>query len=127
MSDPGPNGVDQGSAVEPARAKANWSKAKGVLHKVQASEGFVTLRDRVGDAFIDQTQLAVVKRLGEGAFATVDLAELTTRAKQLVAVKTIKPELLADETELANFIGEVKLFRKLKHKCAAQGARVHAQ
>jgi serine/threonine protein kinase len=105
--------------------KNNWSKAKGVLHAVRASEQFSTIRDRIGDSYIAKERLRVLKPLGQGAFATVELAELAAegagsraaKPKQ-VAVKTLKPELLEKQGELDIFLDEIKLLRKMQHRCA---------
>jgi hypothetical protein len=60
-------------AADP-NAKQLWGKAKQVVTSAALSTAFHTLRDVAGDTYIEGSELQVVKRLGEGAFATVDQA-----------------------------------------------------
>jgi hypothetical protein len=67
------------SAMQPADQHAahdNWSKAsKAIMPTVSVSLSLHTLRDMCGeDAVIDPSCLATIKTLGEGAFASVELA-----------------------------------------------------
>lgn len=77
-------------------------------------QGFKTLRDMLPhDSIIDANQLKVKHSLGEGAFAYVNLAELGTG--RLVAVKTLKPELLENPKDVKLFLKETELMRKIRH------------
>ena len=82
------------------------------------------------DAFIDPGRLVFLKRLGEGAFAEVQLAELrpaegssgasgggAAAGARQVAVKTLRQELLADPAQIELFVREVELLRKLRNRC----------
>ena len=60
---------------------------------------------------------AQVRKLGEGAFATVE--ECVLRG-QHVAVKRLKPELFADVTEVNDFLLEGVLIAQVHHPCAQQ-------
>jgi len=110
-----------------------------VLTAIQTTSKFSTLRDQLGggNAFIEPQRLVLKKALGEGAFAKVQQAELwpegatprvAPKARQvsagspaaaqprLVAVKTLKQELLEDPEQVKLFAQEVALMRKLKHR-----------
>jgi serine/threonine protein kinase len=98
-------------------------QAKGELHVcLFARKSFSALRDLVPkDGYVAAERLRVLKVLGEGAFARVELAELAgfaSRGALKVALKTLKPEILDDDVELENFAQEVQLFQKLQHRRA---------
>lgn len=77
-------------------------------------QGFKTLRDMLPhESIIDANRLKVKASLGEGSFAYVNLAELDNG--RLVAVKTLKPELLEHPEEVKLFLKETELMRKIKH------------
>jgi serine/threonine protein kinase len=65
------------------------------------------------ECVIDANQFKVKASLGEGAFAYVNLAELDNG--RLVAVKTLKPELLENPVEVKLFLKETELMRKIRH------------
>jgi serine/threonine protein kinase len=97
-------------------ASRGWGAARRVLGAVHASRGFKTLRDLVPDGgYVDAARLAPLRALGEGAFGAVELARLDGPAGPLVAVKTLRPELVADRAELELFLEEARLMRKLAH------------
>lgn len=73
-----------------------------------------TLRERLGKSYIDSAELKIHKTVGEGAFATVQLAEYKG---YVVAVKILHPEMFANDREILNFLHEVRLLRKLDHTC----------
>ncbi|PSC71652.1 Dual specificity kinase shkE isoform B [Micractinium conductrix] len=130
------------------RASGGWKSARNVLTAVSTTAKFATLRDLVGtDSFIDPPRLRMVKHLGEGAFAKVQLAELypegetptagqgskEVRGVREVAVKTLRRELLEDAEQVQLFVKEVQLMRKLRHRnivefmgCSWQPASVDA-
>ena len=77
-------------------------------------QGFKTLRDMLsGDAFISSDRITLQKPLGEGGFAFVNLALLD--GTRMVAVKTLKPELLDQPDEVQHFLAENELMRKIRH------------
>ncbi|KAG7669254.1 hypothetical protein Ndes2526B_g05554 [Nannochloris sp. 'desiccata'] len=93
---------------------SGWKKASKVVNLVQASQGFRTLRDMLPHgSIIDANQFKVKASLGEGSFAYVNLAELDNG--RLVAVKTLKPELIENPTEVKLFLQETELMRKIRH------------
>ena len=57
--------------------------------------------------------------LREPYLHTVDLCKYKppTGGEALVAVKRLRPHILKDKQELANFVEETKLLRKLQHRC----------
>lgn len=102
------------SNVSNRAQESKWGVAKNVLTATRVSSKLDSLRDRLGDTNIDIGELKVSRRLGEGAFATVDLA---TWKGKLVAVKKLHKEMLDDENEILMFVAEAKLLRKLRHSC----------
>lgn len=109
------------------------------------AKGFKTLRDQYGVNEIDVSELKTIKKLGEGAFATVEKCIYTPKSSiddtsktprtpstmqsappatpitpkpsvREVAVKKLKPEVVENEQDLNFFMAEVSLMRKLKHK-----------
>lgn len=99
---------------------AHWGIAKqSVKHGIKMSSGFATLRDMGDTTDITLAELKPVRKLGEGAFAVVEEADYvptTGGAKRRVAVKKLKPEVIRSEADVASFIAEIKLLRKLYHK-----------
>ncbi len=70
---------------------------------------------------IPVSELTRIKKLGEGSFATVTLdwwQPKESKARQQVAVKRVKPHLLADPQELRLFLKEVETLRILNHRHA---------
>ncbi len=65
------------------------------------------------DRIIDANQIKVKSQLGEGAFAFVNLGELENGC--LVAVKTLKPELLENPEDVKLFLKETELMRKIRN------------
>lgn len=62
-------------ATAAGQSKDHWQKAREhVQRNVALSQAFTTLRDMNGHDFIEPKQLTTVKRLGQGAFATVEQA-----------------------------------------------------
>lgn len=85
------------------------------------TNSFTTLRDRMGGNIIKPSELINISLLGEGAFASVFKAYYTPSdppgaARQVVAVKRLKPTVFEDPTDFDLFCKEVALMRKLKHK-----------
>ena len=99
---------------KPRDGSSLWKSARKATTSVAVARGFKTLRDHVGEGYLSRRELQPVKVLGRGAFATVSLAKLGPSG-QLVAVKTLLPEALASEGDLAAFLQETKLLRKLMH------------
>lgn len=88
---------------------------------MQIADSFKTLRDMGGANDIRPADLKVLKRLGAGAFAVVESALYSPEGTapgegRMVVVKRLKPEIVKHELDLANFINEVALLRKLSHK-----------
>jgi hypothetical protein len=108
-------------------AVLKWQGAgKAVSSGIRLSQQLTTLRDQLGgSAFVDWQQLKTLRHLGQGSFAEVGLCSfqpsksgaLEPAIPEVVAVKQIRTELLGDSAEVATFVEEVKLLRKLKHKC----------
>lgn len=110
--------------------RKGWQQAKSVVTLVQASQGFRTLRDMVGEeCIIDKDCLAIKSSLGEGAYAFVYLAMLNGTTP--VAVKTLKPELLQSKEDVKLFLLENAVQKKLYHpgivKLVGLGCASHAQ
>lgn len=135
----GSNGGSQATRLPPLPPSSNWSGAKSVLAAVKAANRFQTLRDLIGtDAYIEPSRLELVKALGEGAFAKVQLACLlpaedagsgmnggsgsgkngggAQQPGRQVAVKTLRQELLEDPDQVQLFVKEVALLRKLRSR-----------
>jgi hypothetical protein len=73
----GSNDVQPAAApAEQSDAQDNWSRAsKAVMPSIAVSMSLKTLRDMIGEeAVIDPSCLTSIKVLGEGAFASVELA-----------------------------------------------------
>ncbi|GMH45325.1 hypothetical protein BSKO_13282 [Bryopsis sp. KO-2023] len=96
-----------------------WSTAGKAVKTVGIMSAFKTLRNMVGDAFIPPDKLQYVRSLGEGAYATVELANYDCgNGKYLpVAVKRLKPEVFENQADLQCFLDETKLLQKLRHSC----------
>ena len=62
-----------------------------------------------------KSDAAQVRHLGDGGFASVDECLLHG---QNVAVKRLKPELFANDTDLKNFVTEGVTIARLRHPCA---------
>jgi hypothetical protein len=75
-----------------------WQQAKAIVQGIKLSEGFTTLRDQCENGYIHRFELELLKKLGEGAFATVELSKFGGR--KMVAVKTLKKEILEDSKEV---------------------------
>jgi serine/threonine protein kinase len=105
--------TDTGNAPSGGTSSA-WKKAT-VAVTFAGYSTFKTLRDQAGNCYIDRSRLTVLKRLGSGAFADVDLARLDGNTGREVAVKMLKLELLADPEEVELFVKEVSIMRKLRH------------
>ncbi|GAB4820768.1 hypothetical protein N2152v2_007814 [Parachlorella kessleri] len=107
-------------------AKARWQGASKVVRSsLRLSQRLTTLRDLLGSsAYVDWQQLEHIKPLGSGSFADVSKCSFRplleggqlADAPKVVACKQIRTELLGDPQEVANFVQEVKLLRKLNHK-----------
>ncbi|PNH04196.1 putative serine/threonine-protein kinase, partial [Tetrabaena socialis] len=98
---------------------------KAVVTSIKASQGFNTLRDMGGSNGVMISELKTVRKLGEGAFAVVEEAEYRPTNGSMngektsgrrVAVKKLKPEVVRHEADLASFIAESALLRKLQNK-----------
>lgn len=99
-------------------AHDSWDTVRNkVSQQVKVSRCFATLRDMTDERCIDPKQLAVIKTIGNGAFATIDKATFLSSdgRKTLVAVKRLKGNVLTDESEAQQLIGEICLLRKLRH------------
>lgn len=97
-----------------------WRVAtKKVKAGVTTSLAFKTLRNQAGDAYIPESKLTKVKRLGKGAFAVVDECLYETEEGRVgpVAVKRLKPEVFANDADVQLFLQEAKLLRRLGHSC----------
>lgn len=101
-------------------AGERWGKAKqNIRASVGFSRAFLTLRSMSGEIYIEPSQLQRVKKLGAGAFATVDKCWYTPAdggQKCLVAVKRLRPELFKEPAQFELFCKEVALMRKLRHR-----------
>ncbi|GFR40338.1 hypothetical protein Agub_g880 [Astrephomene gubernaculifera] len=111
-----------GAAAAAGAPLARWQQAAretGLAASI--ARGFRTLRDQYAENLVDERQLRVVARLGEGTFARVDkcLYSPSDGAKTfLVAVKRIKEAMLLmdhDPEDVLLFIQEAQLLRKLNH------------
>jgi serine/threonine protein kinase len=71
-----------------------------------------TLEERLGDTYIDRSELKIIKKIGEGGFATVQLGKWKGRD---VAIKTLFEDMFANEREVLSFLTEVRLLRKIDH------------
>ena len=113
--------LSSASAAGGGGGGGHWSTAANVFKGIQVAAKFDTLRDMVGpEAYVSQANLRNIRPLGRGAFAEVTLAALPPEGKEgeerRVAVKTLHKNLLEDPDEVALFLKEVKLLRKLKHR-----------
>lgn len=105
-------------ASVPEATGGRWKVAKNVYTALKVTEKFETLRDRLEVSYISKERLHLIKELGSGAFAHVDLAKMTTKGSaqpKLVAVKVLKTELVSDEDDVNLFMSEWKLMIKLSH------------
>jgi hypothetical protein len=123
-----PASEDIGACSGGVSAAARWQGAgRAVCNAVRLSQRLTTLRDQLGDsAFVEWQQLDTLKHLGQGSFAEVSACRFRPSkddpwqlaVPRVVARKQSRTELLGDPAEVATFVDEVKLLRKLKHKCA---------
>ena len=99
---------------EDVLSQRGWEKASKVLELLQSGKKFKALTNiENDDLFIDYHEIHIIKKIGQGAFALVYLAEY--KGKQ-VAVKVLKHEHLEHVTEVKLFLDEVKIMKKLNHK-----------
>ncbi|KAK9811579.1 hypothetical protein WJX72_006439 [[Myrmecia] bisecta] len=75
----------------------------------------------VGDIYIHPEWLTLKHKIGEGAFALVEKHTLRrpvgdAKAKAVVAVKKLKPAVIASQSELKEFVQEANVLRKLQHR-----------
>ncbi|PNW73467.1 hypothetical protein CHLRE_14g632860v5 [Chlamydomonas reinhardtii] len=80
----------------------------------------VILQELLGELFIAPERLTAQGSFGAGAFATVQSCSLDPPdgcggPRLLVAVKSLKPEVLEDVEDLRRFLLEANLVRKLHH------------
>ncbi|KAG2431212.1 hypothetical protein HXX76_009740 [Chlamydomonas incerta] len=80
----------------------------------------VILQELLGELFIAPERLTAQGTFGAGAFATVQSCSLDPPdgcggPRLLVAVKSLKPEVLEDMEDLRRFLLEANLVRKLHH------------
>eukprot|EP00192_Tetraselmis_astigmatica_P012904 CAMPEP_0117648470 /NCGR_PEP_ID=MMETSP0804-20121206/421_1 /TAXON_ID=1074897 /ORGANISM="Tetraselmis astigmatica, Strain CCMP880" /LENGTH=404 /DNA_ID=CAMNT_0005454073 /DNA_START=692 /DNA_END=1906 /DNA_ORIENTATION=- len=97
-----------------------WHHAKEkVMHYVDFSMGFHTLRDMTGNHTLDPRKLKLICRLGKGSFGVVDkyAYQSDDNVVQFLAIKTLNPELCGDTREVKEFLEELKLMKKLFHGC----------
>ncbi|WIA29400.1 hypothetical protein OEZ86_011904 [Tetradesmus obliquus] len=81
------------------------------------------LQELLGDLFIHENRLQMGELLGQGGFADVHAAELTDPLlgfSQRVAVKRLRPDVLASPADLREFLTEANLLRKLAHRNIVQ-------
>ena len=96
---------------------------------VHASAASYTLSDRLAalraelvasGAYVDWQDLEEMCIVGKGTFSIVTKCTYTpqqsTSRQRVVAVKQIRTELLNNPREVATFLEEVKLLRKLNYK-----------
>ena len=102
--------VSTGRVVVPHADAIMWALALVAMPSAEPSSAGAapTLEQRT-------RQRAQVRKLGEGAFATVE--ECVLRGSH-VAVKRLKPELFADVMEVNDFLLEGVLIAQVHHPCA---------
>ena len=91
---------------------------RNVKMSLEFSRGFDTLRDMCDDQLITPDRIRKIQVLGEGAFATVEKAKLLYDGggERLVAVKSLRPEVLQSKRDIESFATEVQLLRRLRHR-----------
>lgn len=103
--------------------KKSWDELNGpkdvdaLSSTLRSKHSSRTLRNMSECAFIAPGDLKTIRRLGEGAFATVDLCIYSSSQGQLcpVAVKRLKPDVFKIQTDLQCFLNEARLLQKLRH------------
>ena len=96
-----------------ALSRKGWGTASKVVSMLQSGRKFQTLRSLKDDSlFIEYRDIHVIKKIGEGAFAIVHLAEYNG---QQVALKVLKEEHLQLDNEVEAFLDEIRMMKKLKH------------
>ncbi|KAI8113767.1 hypothetical protein M9435_003759 [Picochlorum sp. BPE23] len=96
-----------------------WKRAGSVtFSRPTVGVGYKSIRDLMGEEYIDYLDLSIKNKLGEGAFANVFLAKLIDGTE--VAVKMLKHEHLKDEEEIFLFLKEIKTLKKLHHRNIVQ-------
>lgn len=94
-------------------SRKGWGKASKVISMLQSGRKFQTLRSLKDDSlFIEYRDIRIIKKIGEGAFAHVHLAEYNG---QQVALKVLKEEHLKLDSEVDAFLDEIRVMKKLKH------------
>ena len=75
---------------------------------------------RNGSFLVSPSRLHKIRKLGEGGFGSVDLCRLEgahqSAEGRLVAVKSVRPELIQDLQDLQGFIDECDTLRRLRHQ-----------
>lgn len=76
------------------------------------SAAVANVRERLGDSYVDRDELQFYKTIGEGSFATVQLAVYQGK---IVAVKSLHATMFSDEKEVLSFLHEVLLLKNIRH------------
>eukprot|EP00890_Picochlorum_soloecismus_P000597 jgi/Picsp_1/1538/NSC_05016-R1_serine threonine-protein kinase ctr1 len=94
-------------------SRKGWGSASKVITMLQSGRKFQTLRSLKDDSmFIEYRDIRIIKKIGEGAFAIVHLAEYNG---QQVALKVLREEHLKVDSEVETFLDEIRMMKKLKH------------
>ncbi|CAK0785797.1 hypothetical protein CVIRNUC_009008 [Coccomyxa viridis] len=101
-------------------AAERWRSAiRKIRTGLLVSNSLDTLRDMTNNDHMTPESVTTVRKLGEGAFATVELCKYKSPIggkEVLVAVKRLRPSILKDRSQLLDFVEETKLLRKLSHR-----------
>eukprot|EP00803_Ostreobium_quekettii_P000213 evm.model.scf_46EXC.5 EVM.evm.TU.scf_46EXC.5 scf_46EXC:142986-145882(-) len=96
-----------------------WANISSQL-KRSGSKTLWSLKELCKDdsMFVRPEQILPGKRVGKGAFASVEMCGYTGKDGKScpVAVKHLNPELLEEEGELNRFVGEAKLLHSIRHE-----------
>lgn len=107
--------MNHNSSMNPERQSTSNPTSPTAIRRLNDKEEtsvHFTLEERLGDSYIDRSELKITKQIGEGGFATVNLG----RWKDMdVAIKTLFEEMFADEKEVLGFLTEVRLLKKINH------------
>lgn len=85
-----------------------------VVEKLTNIETIQSLLPRFKESVLDVSNLQIVGRIGEGAFAHVYKC-LHTQSEQLLAIKVMKPKIFSRESDVYDFFLEAQLLRKISH------------
>jgi serine/threonine protein kinase len=77
-----------------------------------SATNYFSLKEKLGDSFVERDKIKFIRQVGQGSFARVDLGIIDGHE---VAIKTLSADTFTDEREIINFLVEVRLLKNICH------------